>query len=167
MAGVEFPSGPAGLQGAGFLKPPIPKDEKKARKAGLFSRMFAVAEKEEAEELGGEAWLTEDTTQSLDSLLDGVTELGDELKKNASLEAIKAYKQAVRRFMSKVIRESYETKETVTGMGFKKRKKYTMIRVIDDKLEQLAMGILHHQKDQLEILRRLDEIRGLLVDLMQ
>lgn len=167
MAGIEFPAGPSGLAGAGFLKPPKPKDEKKAGKAGLFTRMFSAAEKEEIDAASGEGWLAGDANLSLDRLLDGVTELGDELKKNASIDTIKAYKQAVRQFMSKVVRDSYETEETVTGMGFKKRKKYTMIRVIDGKLEQLAMGILQHQHDQLEILRRLDEIRGLLVDLMQ
>jgi uncharacterized protein YaaR (DUF327 family) len=49
----------------------------------------------------------------------------------------------------------------------KKRKVYHLIQVVDQKLETLASGILSGQLRQLEILARLDEITGLLVDLMQ
>ncbi len=166
MANLEIPGN---LPGLGLLRPPPKREDKKTEKAGagLFSRMFKVAEKEEAGLDGGEEWLSDPGQAAVDVLLDDVTALGDELKKNASLDAIKAYKQAVRRFMSKVVRDSYDTEEKVTGLGFKKRKKYTMIRVIDEKLERLAVGILQHQTEQMEILRRLDEIRGLLVDLIQ
>lgn len=172
MASVEFPVGPGNLPAAGIIAPQTRKDEPrtgKSGKTGAFSRLFAAKAKEEAEleSILGDGALPEDDGIALDKLLDGVTELGDELKKNANLELIKAYKQAVRRFMRRVVRDSFKTEETVTGLGFKKRKKYTMIKVIDEKLEALANGILRHQSDQLEILRRLDEIRGLLVDLTQ
>jgi uncharacterized protein len=171
VATVEFPVGPGNLPNAGMLNPLNRKEDKKTGKAGkpgAFSRLFSAKAEEESEVgelLGGD--FPSDDGAPLDKLLDGVTELGDELKKNASLETIKAYKNAVRRFMARVVRDSFRTEEKVTGLGFKKRKKYIMIKVIDEKLEQLARGILQHQSDQLEILRRLDEIRGLLVDLTQ
>jgi uncharacterized protein len=172
VANIEFPVGPGNLPTAGLLTPLNRKEDKKmgkAGKAGAFSRLFAAKAKEDSEVEGllGEGLPADDGGIPLDKLLDGVTELGDELKKNASLETIKAYKNAVRRFMARVVRDSFRTEEKVTGLGFKKRKKYIMIKVIDEKLERLAMGILQHQSDQLEILRRLDEIRGLLVDLTQ
>ena len=40
-----------------------------------------------------------------------------------------------------------------------------MIRVIDGKLESLAAHVLKGQAEQLDVLRRINEINGLLVDL--
>jgi len=45
------------------------------------------------------------------------------------------------------------------------QKKYVIIRVIDEKLEDLAAHVLKSQGEQLDILDRIDEINGLLIDL--
>ena len=42
-----------------------------------------------------------------------------------------------------------------------------MVQVVDKKLEQLAAGILAGQFTQMNILERVEEITGLLVDIMQ
>jgi len=42
-----------------------------------------------------------------------------------------------------------------------------LIQVVDHKLEQLAAGILAGQRSRLEILARVEEINGLLVDLIR
>jgi uncharacterized protein YaaR (DUF327 family) len=49
----------------------------------------------------------------------------------------------------------------------RKRKKHVKIQVIDKKLEDLAAMLLTSQARQLELASRLEEIRGLLVDLLQ
>ncbi|HPQ11007.1 MAG TPA: DUF327 family protein, partial [Bacillota bacterium] len=43
---------------------------------------------------------------------------------------------------------------------------YKIIRKVDDSLEQLAQAILKRHEAQIEIVARVSEIRGLLVDLM-
>jgi uncharacterized protein YaaR (DUF327 family) len=47
-----------------------------------------------------------------------------------------------------------------------KRKRFTQIRVIDQRLEQLVTAVLQNQGKQLNILERVNEIRGLLVNLI-
>jgi uncharacterized protein YaaR (DUF327 family) len=47
------------------------------------------------------------------------------------------------------------------------RKGYTKIQIIDRKLEDLAAMLLTNQGRQLELVSRLEEIRGLLIDLLQ
>ena len=44
-------------------------------------------------------------------------------------------------------------------------KKSYLLHVIDEKLERLGAYVLQNQKDKLEILRKVDELHGLLVDL--
>jgi len=57
-----------------------------------------------------------------------------------------------------------EQKES--GINILKRKRFTSIRVIDQRLERLVADILQDQAEQLEILNRIDEINGLLVNLV-
>ncbi|MDR0450835.1 MAG: YaaR family protein [Treponema sp.] len=42
-----------------------------------------------------------------------------------------------------------------------------MVQVVDRKLEEMAARLLSDQLSQLELLARLEEINGLLVDLLQ
>ena len=52
-----------------------------------------------------------------------------------------------------------------SGANIAKRKRFTLVKVIDEKLEALA-SVLAAQKEQLAILAQIDEINGLLVDLV-
>jgi uncharacterized protein len=173
MEKIEGADSGLGILGTGLIRPPNPKAEgKPASKGGKsgFRSLLSRAGDERIQDpsLGREAWdSADDGVTPVDELLDAVTELGEDLKRDPTMERIKAYKAAVRRFMSRVVRDSYVAEEKSGGTSFKKRKKYTIVRVVDEKLESLAAEILRHQRDQLEILRRMDEIRGLLVDLMR
>ena len=42
----------------------------------------------------------------------------------------------------------------------------TVVRIVDKKLNELAHQVLKNQKEQMEILKRIDEIHGILVDLV-
>lgn len=117
---------------------------------------------------------------ALQALLDDVHSTGDALKNRPFPEEIKRYKQAVRDFIRYVVENGY-TVEKQTGIpnylkdGFKgrrggnaakERKDFHLIQVVDRKLEQLAAGIMAGQTSQLEMLARIDEIAGLLIDLL-
>ncbi|ULQ58694.1 DUF327 family protein [Brucepastera parasyntrophica] len=102
----------------------------------------------------------------LEALLDDVHNSGDLLKKSPVPENIIAYKNAVRSFVKFVVARTYDVTETISGNNILKRKKYVQIQVIDQKLEQLAAGILSNQNPQLKLLEKIEEINGLLVDLL-
>jgi uncharacterized protein len=102
----------------------------------------------------------------LEALLDDVHSAGDRLKSSQLPDAIVSYKTAVRSFMKYVVDRSYTVTERVSGGNILKRKKFTQVQIIDEKLEQLAAGILSNQRDQLGLLGKIEEINGLLVDLM-
>jgi uncharacterized protein YaaR (DUF327 family) len=104
--------------------------------------------------------------ESLHLFLDEVHSRGDALSKRPFPEEIKAYKQAVRNFVHYVVENCFDTEEHQSGANLLKRKKFTLVQVIDKKLEELAAAIMRGQENQLSILAKADEIRGLLVDLM-
>jgi uncharacterized protein YaaR (DUF327 family) len=110
--------------------------------------------------------------ESLHQLLDDVHSAGDALSRRPFPEEIKAYKQAVRNFVNYVVENGY-TMEHENGIpkysrpGIKEHRRYTKIQVIDKKLEGLAAAIMRGQANQFSILAKTDEIRGLLIDLME
>ncbi len=119
-------------------------------RGGEFSQLFSGREVDEG----------------LEELLDEVNESGERLRESQSLENIRGFRDAVRRFLAFVMKRALDVSEHVSGSNILKRKKFTLIEVIDRRLEGLAAAVLAGQADQMEILRRIDEIKGLIVDLM-
>ncbi|MDR2629856.1 MAG: YaaR family protein [Spirochaetaceae bacterium] len=117
--------------------------------------------------------------EAVQELLDEVHSSGDDLKKRPFPEEIKRYKRAVRNFLHYVVENGFgvERQKGIPNSqksGFKgpresakDYKAYTVVQVVDQKLEQLAAGILAGQVTQLEILAKVDEITGLLVNLLR
>lgn len=102
----------------------------------------------------------------LEALLDEVHSSGDLLKEKQLPDTILAYKNAVRSFVRYIVDRTFSITESTSGGNILKRKKFTQVQIIDQKLEQLAAGILSNQRGQLELLGKIEEINGLLVDLM-
>jgi uncharacterized protein YaaR (DUF327 family) len=113
-------------------------------------------------------------------LLEDVRAAGDSLRERPFPQEILAYKQAVRNFMRYVVDNGYRVEQQigipkylrpnfqgVRGSSDSQRKPvYRIIQVVDRRLEELAAALMKGQLSQLEILSRLEEIKGLLVDLI-
>jgi uncharacterized protein YaaR (DUF327 family) len=132
-------------------------------KKNAFSRLLEGQEVREAEEVSLPPSPSE---EALQELLDDVRSAADALRLRPLGEEIKRYKQAVRHFLQYVVTNNFSVKTESYLFNHEKRRK-VQIEVVDRKLEQLAGGILSGQIGQIEILARLDEITGLLVDLLQ
>jgi uncharacterized protein YaaR (DUF327 family) len=145
-----------------------------------FSRIFDEIRGKTAGDIGPlqELPVSEET---VNSLVDEVRSMGDALRDRPFPDEILRYKQAVRNFMHYIVENAYgkSTEAGIPGFlkpGYKgqrgtlesrKQIAYTKIQVIDEKLEDLARRLLTSQMPQLELASRLEEIKGLLVDLMQ
>ncbi|MDR0443404.1 MAG: YaaR family protein [Treponema sp.] len=158
------------------------KDEKKTKgvRKTEFSRLLDDVRSKTADDLGPLREFPV-SNETLDLLMDEVRSAGDTLQNRPFPEEIILYKQAVRNFIHYVVQNSYDL-EHEKGIpkflrpGFSghrgtpdamSQKQYTKIQVIDKKLEDLAAMLLSSQARQLELTSRLEEIRGLLIDLLQ
>jgi uncharacterized protein YaaR (DUF327 family) len=114
-------------------------------------------------------------------LLDEVHSSGDALAEKPFPEEIKRYKNAVRGFMTYIVENGFRA-EGDLGIprgqkpGFKgirgseesrERMLHTRVKVIDEKLEKLAADIMSGQLRQLELLGRVEEINGLLINILE
>ena len=143
-------------------------DKKKAQKKGKTSRKSFSQLVESAEEgnLRSGDFSSSDTQRGIEELLDGVFEAGALLKVLPTIERIRDYRQTVGAFVKYVIDHMLSVQEATSGTSILKRKRFTIVTVIDRKLEDLARSVLSTQKEQIAILAQVDEINGLLVDLV-
>jgi len=147
---------------------PIPDRKKAGKKDKAQRRTFSDLVGEAAESAEGSLDdLPGDAVQrGIEELLDAVFSSGDQLKKAPTLEAIKDYRHRVKAFVKYAVDHSITVEETTSGANILRRKRFTLVKVIDEKLEALAASVLAAQKDQLAILAQIDEINGLLVNLV-
>ena len=59
-----------------------------------------------------------------------------------------------------------DLEEKTSGVNILKRKRFTIIKVVDKKLNDLTKELIKNQKIQIDILSRIEEINGLLIDLI-
>ena len=102
-------------------------------------------------------------------LKDALDMAGDELKTHQNLEAMEKYRKKVSQFMKYIVKINYnfittrEQKKLISGRVIKPM---YQIQVIDQKLNQLAAEMMILHGANLNLLAKLEEINGLIVDLM-
>lgn len=91
----------------------------------------------------------------------------DKLKSDFSLEAFSEYRKAVSDLMKFIVQSNYQVKmNRRRGMNRRfKTEKFYLIQVVDEKLDKLAADILSVHFETLQMLARIDEINGILIDL--
>ncbi|MFO7265650.1 MAG: DUF327 family protein [Limnochordales bacterium] len=87
------------------------------------------------------------------------------LRTELSLEALAAYKAALRAAVADAVRRAYRVDVETGFAGGGRRRLLYIVRVVDAKLDELTRLLMAREKDNLAIAARLDEIRGLLLDL--
>jgi uncharacterized protein len=150
-------------------QPGLRTEEKKTKpksgisgKKTLFSEILESAA-QEAGELGPLMELPA-SEEALTRLMDAVHSAGSDLIDRPFHDEILRYKKAVRDFVHYVIENGYSVEKSQTRRRGKTRI-HVQIQVIDKKLDELAAAILSGQTSQLEMVSKIGEIRGLLVDL--
>ena len=94
---------------------------------------------------------------------------GDELKTRQNLEAMEKYRKKVSQFLKYIVKINYNfitTREQKKLRSGRIIKPMYQIQVIDKKLNQLASEMLILHGANLNLLARVEEINGMIVDLM-
>lgn len=103
--------------------------------------------------------------EKMNELLDKITEQGRRLGEVPTYAELKAYRELVRSFLAEAVGRAY-TLQSQTGWDRQGRQKmYAVVKEIDHQLAELTEDVRHGQERQLQIMGRLDAIRGMLVDL--
>jgi len=101
----------------------------------------------------------------LERLVRDIISQGDVLAKRVDIRELKVYKRLISEFLELALGNSkkFSKKSMLDRRG--RRKVYAIIKNINVELDQLTEDILSGEKNNIGLLKRLDDIRGLILDL--
>lgn len=101
----------------------------------------------------------------LNTLMEEITMQGDRLAKKRDIRDMKKYRGLIKDFMNEVVNRSHQfSRENFLDRRGRHRV-YGIIRMVDQTLDELAQELVKDEKDNLAILAKIGEIRGLLLDI--
>lgn len=101
----------------------------------------------------------------LNVLMEEITMQGDRLAKKRDVKDMRHYRGLVKEFLNEIVTHSHSfTRENFLDRRGRHRV-YGIIRLVDENLDQLAQELMKDEKDNLAILDKIGEIRGLLLDI--
>ena len=106
-----------------------------------------------------------DLQARLTSLMEEITRQGDKLAKRKDIRDMKKYRGLIKEFMNEIVSRSHSfTRENFLDRRGRHRV-YGIIRLVDQTLDELAQELVKDEGDNITILNKIGEIRGLLLDI--
>lgn len=107
-----------------------------------------------------------DLQARLTVMMEEITQSGKRLGKRMDIRDLKHYRGLIQEFMNEVVSRSHKfSRENFLDRRGRHRV-YGIVRLVNEKLDQLAEELIKDEKDHLLILGKIDEIRGLLLDII-
>ena len=164
------------FQAAAGLVAPKPKKEEKPAKSDKAKRLSfsnAIEKARQEFELQKDGFPVEiagmDTEEAAVYLKDQADVAADRLKEHQTPDEFASYRKKVSQFLRYVEKNNF-TVEKRDRRGLSRRGKpldpRVKVAVINKKLDEMARWLLSSHKEAFALLSRVEEIRGLLIDLM-
>lgn len=99
------------------------------------------------------------------NLLQQIDAQSAELKKGPTPAGVKRYRKLVQAFLKEAVNRSYTLDQRTHWDRSGNRKVFVTVKKINESLEALADEVLNKEKNHIDLVAKLDEIRGLLIDL--
>lgn len=104
--------------------------------------------------------------ERLSAMMKEITMQGKKLGKHMDIRDMKHYRRLIKDFMNEIVNRSHKfSRENFLDRRGRHRV-YGMIKRVDTVLDELAGELIKDEKDALAILSKVDEIRGLLLDII-
>jgi uncharacterized protein YaaR (DUF327 family) len=107
-----------------------------------------------------------DLQQKLNGLMEEITKQGEKIGKHMDIKDMKQYRSLVKEFMNEVVNRSHEfSRENFLDRRGRHRV-YGIVKLVDKNLDELAGELVKDEKDNINILGKIGEIQGLLLDIL-
>ncbi|MGI6151289.1 MAG: YaaR family protein [Christensenellales bacterium] len=102
----------------------------------------------------------------IEDLKDRIFRQGETIKRKADLGEFIQYRKLIAELLEVVAGNAYACARTTALDSRGRRNVFILIKKINVRLDELAQQILQEQKENLRLLEMVDEIRGLLLDIL-
>lgn len=106
-----------------------------------------------------------DLQEKLGNMMQEITEQGEKIAKHMDIKDMRKYRELVKGFLNEVVNRSHKfSRENFLDRRGRHRV-YGIVKLVDKNLDELAGELVKEEKNHLEIVGRIDDIRGLLIDI--
>ena len=100
--------------------------------------------------------------ERLTLVMEDIIQQGKRLGKHMDVRDMKRYRMLIKEFMNEVVNRSHKfSRENFLDRKGRHRV-YGIVKLVDERLDELAQELIKDEKDHIEIRGRVDEIQGLL-----
>lgn len=105
-----------------------------------------------------------DLQQKLRTMMEDINEQGEKIARHMDIKDMRRYRELVKGFLNEVVSRSHEfSRENFLDRRGRHRV-YGIVKLVDKNLDDLAGELVKDEKDHIAIVSRIDDIRGLLLD---
>ena len=104
-------------------------------------------------------------TEQLTRLLGDISAAGDRVARSRNLRELTRFKMLVERFLQEAVDYGLEMKQSHTWNRFGEGRRLKIVETVDEHLVELAQDILNEEKETIDLLDKIGEIKGLLINL--
>ena len=102
----------------------------------------------------------------LEELVNQITRQGEKMNKKIDIKELIAYKKLISEFLNSALGNSrkFSKQSLLDRRG--RHKVYALVKKINEELDQLTQDVMNEEKDNIGILKRVEDIRGLILDML-
>jgi len=102
----------------------------------------------------------------ISDLKNEIDEQGKRLADRVDVKELEKYRKLIREFLDEIVSNGYTFSREDAYASRGRHRYIATVKIIDEKLDALGKEVLQEHADKIEILNKVDDIRGLLLDLM-
>ncbi|OON90710.1 MAG: hypothetical protein ATN32_03345 [Candidatus Epulonipiscium fishelsonii] len=107
----------------------------------------------------------DDLQAKLTQMIEKITDQGNKIAEHMDIRDLRAYREMITEFMGEVTARSHKfSRESFLDKRGRHRV-YGIVRLVNEKLDGLARELMRTEKDHIDILDRIGEIQGLILDI--
>lgn len=108
----------------------------------------------------------QDLQNKVTQMLNDITLQGKLIAKHMDIREMKKYRGLIKEFLNEIVNRSHKfSRENFLDRRGRHRV-YGIVRLVDEKLDELAQALVEDEKNQIDILNKIGEIEGLLLDIV-
>lgn len=104
--------------------------------------------------------------ERLTQMIEKITDQGNKIANHIDIRDIKLYREMISGFIAEVTANSHKfSRENFLDRRGRHRV-YGIVRLVNEKVDELARELMRAEKDHMQILEKVGEIQGLLLDII-
>ncbi len=102
--------------------------------------------------------------EQLKQLFDKINKQGQQFARSMTIRELRAYKLLVKQFLEETVRRGVSLRDTKGWDRRGRGKRYKLLEEVDAMLLEMAEQLLDHEQGRIQLLDKIGEIRGMLLN---